>query len=115
MDMNHLLAKKKSSSSIRGKQSDTSSVTPSSTTPSDEEPRAVKSAPYQDPRYKTILATKGSFMGKPELGITDTSKCLYRTLFEKEQTVPQDSLFRDGLFGKTCEKIQDRNEARVDD
>lgn len=113
MDMNHLLARKKSSSSLRGKQSETSSVTPSSTTPSDEKPRAVKSAPYQDPRYKTILATKGSFMGKSELGITDTSKSLCRTIFKKEQTVPQDSLFRDDLFDKTCEKIQDRNEARV--
>ena len=27
--------------------------------------------------------------------------------------MPQDSLFRDDLFDKTCEKIQDRNEARV--
>jgi hypothetical protein len=113
MDMNHLLARKKSPSSLRGTQSETNSVTPSSTTPSDEKPRAVKSAPYQDPQYKTILATKGSFMGKSELGITDTSKSLCRTIFEKEQTVPQDSLFRDDLFDKTCEKIQDRNEARV--
>jgi hypothetical protein len=112
-NMKHLLARMKSSSSLRGKQSETSSVTPSSTTPSDEKPRAVKSAPYQDPRYKTILATKGSFMGKFELGITDTSKSLCRTIFEKEQTVPQESLFRDDLFDKTCEKIQDRNEARV--
>lgn len=113
MNMNHLLARKKSLSSLRGKQSETSSVTPSSTTPSDEKPRAVKSAPYQDPRYKTILATKGSFMSKSELGITDMSKSLCRTIFEKGQTVPQESLFRDDLFDKTCEKIQDRNEARV--
>jgi hypothetical protein len=52
-------------------------------------------------------------MCKSELGITDTSKRLCQTIFEVEQTVPQESLFRDNLFDKTCEKIQDQNEARV--
>jgi hypothetical protein len=113
-EMNHLLARKKSSSSsLRGKQSEAGSAAPSSTTPSDQKPRETKSAPYQDARYQTILATRGSFMGKSRLGITDQSKALFRTLLEKEQTVPQESLFRDDIFDKTCEKIQDRNEARV--
>ncbi len=40
-------------------------------------------------------------------------KVLYQTLLEMEQTVPQDSLFRDDLFKKTCRKIQDRNEAMI--
>jgi len=107
MNMNHLLARRKSSSSsLRGKQSEAGSAAPSSTTPSDQKPREVKSAPYQDVRYQTILATKGSFMGKSGLGITDGSKTLCRTLLEKKQTVPQESLFRDDLFDKTCEKIQ---------
>jgi len=109
--MSHLLARKKSSPSFRGRQ--TSSVTPSSTTPNGEKPRAAKNISYQDPRYETILATKGSFMGKSELGVTDTSKSLCRTIFTKEQTVPQESLFRDDLFDKTCEKIHHRNKARV--
>jgi hypothetical protein len=52
-------------------------------------------------------------MGKSKLGITDTSKSLCQTIFKKKQTVPQDSLFRNDLFNKTCEKIQDRNKARV--
>jgi len=52
-------------------------------------------------------------MDKSDLGITDASKNLRRMLLEKEQTVPQDSLFRDDLFDKTCRKIQDKNEARV--
>jgi hypothetical protein len=77
--------------------------------PSAQKPREVKSAPYQDARYKTILATKGSFMGKSKLGITNASKSLCQTIFEKEQTVPQESLFRDDIFDKTCEKLQDRN------
>ncbi|KAI9742595.1 MAG: hypothetical protein M1818_003736 [Claussenomyces sp. TS43310] len=113
MNMNHLLARKKSSSSsLRGKQSEAGSAAPSSTS-SDQTPREVKSAPYQDARYQTILATKGSFMSKSRLGITDASKSLCRTFLEKEQTVPQDSLFRDDLSDITCEKIQNRNEARV--
>jgi hypothetical protein len=66
--MSHLTAQKKSSSSLRGRKSEVSSVTPSSTTPSDQKPREGKSAPYTNPRYETILATKGSFMGKSDLG-----------------------------------------------
>lgn len=57
--MNHLLGRKKSSSSLRGKQSEASSAGSS-----DQNPRDVKSALYQDARYETILATKGSFMSK---------------------------------------------------
>ena len=37
-------------------------------------------------------------MGKSELGITDTSKSFCQTIFEKEQTMPQDLLFCDDLF-----------------
>jgi hypothetical protein len=43
MGLNHLLARKRSSSSFRSKQSEASSVTPSSTTASDEKPREAKS------------------------------------------------------------------------
>jgi hypothetical protein len=113
MSMNHPLARKRSSSCLRSKQSEAGSDLPSSTTPSDQKPREVKSTPYQDARYKTILETKGSFMGKSKLDITDASKSLCQTMFMKEQTVPQESLFRDDVFDKTCEKILDRNEARV--
>ncbi|ELR01981.1 hypothetical protein GMDG_05150 [Pseudogymnoascus destructans 20631-21] len=112
-EMNRLLARKKSSSSLRRKQSNASSVTASSATPSDQKAREVKSAPYQDGRYQTILASQGSFMSKSELGSTNASKSLCRTLLENEQTVPQESLFRDDLFEKACEKIQNKNEARV--
>lgn len=36
-------------------------------------------------------------------------------LLNTEQTVPQDSVFRDDLFVETLKKLQDRNEARVVD
>lgn len=40
-------------------------------------------------------------------------KTLCKILLERDQTVPQDSLFRDDLFRKTCEKVRNRNEAIV--
>jgi hypothetical protein len=91
--MNHLLARKKSLS-LRRKQSIADSTAPSSTTPSDQKPREVKSAPYQDARYESILATKGSFMGKSELGAKNTSKIDCRTLLETEQTYPGEETLR---------------------
>ncbi|KAF1956398.1 hypothetical protein CC80DRAFT_563232 [Byssothecium circinans] len=122
-DMNHLLARQKSSGSLRRKQSaptsvDTasvapSSVPPSSTTPSDQKPREVKSVPYQDPRYKLLLSTKGSFMEESMLEITTKSKESFLKLLDAKQTVPKDSLFHDDGFKGTCQKIQDRNETRV--
>ena len=42
-----------------------------------------------------------------------TLKTLCKTLLETDQTVPQDSLFRDDLFKKICEKIRNRNEAII--
>ncbi|KAH8653941.1 hypothetical protein BGZ60DRAFT_158356 [Tricladium varicosporioides] len=112
-NMNHLLARKKSSPSLRGNLSEAGSAAPSSTTPSDQKPREAKSAPYQSPQYKILLETKGSFMRKSELGIADTSKTVCQTLLEAMQLVPEESLFQDNLFDDTCEMIQDRNEAKV--
>lgn len=106
--MSHLLARPKPSSSLRRKYSDSSHATPS-----DQQPREAKSAKYQTANYATLIATKGSFMDKSELGITDTSKDLCQTLLNSEQTVLQDSLFCDDLFDKMCRRIQDRNEAMV--
>jgi hypothetical protein len=108
MNMNPLLAQKKSSSSLGRKQSEVGSVTPS-----DQKPREIKSIPYQDPRYETVLATKGSYMGKYKLGTTDTNKSCYGTLLETEQLVPDNSLFCDDLFEETCEMVRNKNEARV--
>lgn len=108
MPGHYLLARKKSSASLRRQNPESNP-----TTPNNQQPREIKSAPYANPSYATILATKGSFMEKSDLGITDASKGFCRTLLEEEQTVPQNSLFRDDLFDKACRKIQDNNEARV--
>lgn len=107
-DMEHLIARKRSPS-LRRKRSNSAT----STTPSDQRPREEKSAPYRDPRYKILLATKGSFMDKSDIGITESSKETYSALLSAEQTMPAESLFQDHLFEQTCRSVEDRNEARV--
>ncbi|KAJ0350606.1 hypothetical protein COL154_013230, partial [Colletotrichum chrysophilum] len=110
-DMEHLLARKKSLSSLGRKRSGSGSAT--SVTPSDQRPREEKTAPYRDPRYRTLLETKGSFMDESPSGIADESKTTNATLLASQQTIPKDSLFRDDLFKATCRKVADKNEARV--
>lgn len=96
--MSHLLARKKSTGSLRRKRSDSELTEQSSNTPSDQQSREAKSAPYRDARYETLIATKGSFMGKNPFGISDASKCTCRNLLETHQSVPDDTKFRDDLF-----------------
>ena len=71
--MNHLLARKKS---FRGKQSEASFITPSFA-PSDKRLREAKSTPYTRPSYKTVLATKKSFIDKSDEGIKKASSNFY--------------------------------------
>ena len=107
--LHHLSARKKSSASLRRKQSQSSLQTPS-----DQLPREVKSAQYRNPDYAIELEDEGSYMREfDDDDIPKNVRDLCRTLLETEQTVPQDSLFRDDLFKKTCRKIQDRNETMV--
>ena len=111
--MSHLLARKKSTGSLRRKRSDSELANQSSNTPSDQRSRETKSAPYQDARYETLLTTKGSFMDNHDLGVVERSKELVRKLLKQEQQVPQESLFRDDIFEMTCRKIRNKNETRV--
>ncbi|MCJ1475433.1 hypothetical protein MMC13_004095 [Lambiella insularis] len=80
LNMEHALARRKSSSSLRGKQSQSGAAAPSSTTPSDQKPREEKSTSYTEPRYKILLKTKSSYIDKSDLGITDKSEEKYQTL-----------------------------------
>ena len=111
--MSHVLARKKSTGSLRRKRSDSELAEQSSNTPSDQKSREAKSTPYRDARYEVLLSTKGSFMDKDNLGIVEKSKVLVRKLLHQEQQVPQESLFRDDIFEVTCRKIRNKNETRV--
>ena len=108
--LDHLFAKKKSSASLRRKQSQSSLQTPS-----DQLPREQKSAPYKNPNYPVELEEEGSYMRDFDDNddIPRSARDLCRTLLKNEQMVPRDSLFRDDLFKKTCRNLQDRNEAMV--
>ena len=103
-----LARKKKSCSSSRRKKPQSASETPS-----DQLSRENKSSQYNNIEYEIHLEQKGSYMRKSALGITDASRDLCRTLLEKEQTVPQNTLFRDDLFDETCAGVQGRNEAMI--
>jgi hypothetical protein len=112
-EMSHLLPRKKSTTSLRRKRSDAGSGEPSSNTPSDQQAREEKSAPYKDARYETVLATKDSFMGKYGQGITNESRRICQQLLDAQQTIPGDTMFSDHHFEETCEAIRNKNEARV--
>lgn len=106
--LRHLFARKRSSSSLRRKSSQSSLQTAS-----DQLPREVKSAQYKDPEYEDTLEKHGSYMRKSQLDITSVSKSLCQSLLLSEQAVPRDSLFRDDLFEKTQHNLRTRNEAMV--
>ncbi|KAF1996556.1 hypothetical protein P154DRAFT_537919 [Amniculicola lignicola CBS 123094] len=110
--MNHLLARTKSTPSLRRKRSEGSLVA-RSTTPSDQKPRDEKSAPYRDARYETLLETKGIFMIENREGPKKESKDMCRKLLADDQDVPQVSRFSDDIFKSTCQRIQNRNEAKI--
>ncbi len=98
--LQHLLARKK-----RRKNSEYSLQTPS-----DQLPREVKSAQYKTVDYEIGLEERGSYMCKFKDGCKQEH---LEGLIYSNQTVPRDSLFRDDVFDKTCEKIRNRNEAMV--
>ena len=105
-NMSHLFARQKSLSSLHRKSSDPGAI-------SSNQPREVKSAKYGAANYEMILETKGSFMRKSKLGVTDASKDLCRILLDVTQTVPSNTLFRDDLFDETCQSVHGGNEALV--
>lgn len=110
--MHHLIARQKSTASLRRKRSEPS-LAPSAT-PSDQRPREEKIAPYRNPSYPTLLETLGdAYMDESELGLTDASKLLYQNLLETECTTPKDTLFRDDIFRSACRNLRDKNEARI--
>ena len=44
---------------------------------------------------------------------TEECKALCQTLLIADQTVPYDSLFNDNLFKRVCQRVRNKNEARV--
>ncbi|KAH8686626.1 hypothetical protein GQ44DRAFT_780938 [Phaeosphaeriaceae sp. PMI808] len=111
--MDRILASKKSVPSLRRKRSESDSLVASSTVPSDQKSRDGKSAPYQQPRYETLLETKGSYMKMDKKGPRKESRILCQKLLNEDQDVPATSRFSDNVFQSTWTRIQGRNEAKV--
>ena len=98
---------RKRSSSVRSQELQSSQGTPT------ELPREAKSAPYKDARYETYLATAGGFMDEPDIDVCDDSKVLCKRLLNDTQDLPSNTLFRDDLFKRICQKIRNESEAMV--
>ncbi|EAS31479.3 uncharacterized protein CIMG_06958 [Coccidioides immitis RS] len=111
-NMSHLLAEKKSTASLRRKNSNSSLAT-GSNAPTDQESRDGKSAKYRSATYETVLATKGSFMAESELEVTERSKQICKTLLDKKQTIPEGTIFENDQFQKAYQKLQSKNKSRV--
>lgn len=86
-NMNHLLARRKSSSSVRGRPLEARATAPSSSTPSDQKPREAKSFHYARPSHETALAAKGSFMCKSDLGMMQARNCVELYLRPNNQSL----------------------------
>jgi hypothetical protein len=103
-----LARKKSSSSSLRRKASESSTGIPS-----DQNLREEISSPYTNPRRKTLLESKGSFVDKSDVDVTSESTANFQTLLDSEQNPAVNTLFRDDLLDKACRRMEDRNEAMV--
>ena len=65
-------------------------------------------------RYEQILVSAGIYMDDDDkVATTNDSKTLCQTLLNVDQTVPHDSLFNDDLFRRVCQRVRNKNEARV--
>ena len=82
-------------------------------TMSDQKSREVKSSPYRNANYATLLEFKRSYMRDSQAGLpaSETDDCAF--LLSNHQPIPSGTLFDDSCFLKTCENLQDENESRV--
>lgn len=102
--MSQSLIRKRSSASLSNQQSDISGISF----------REGKNPAVKSRRYEQILLSAGIYMDdNDEAAVTDTCKTLCQTLLNAKQTIPQDSLFNDDLFKRICQRVRNRNEARV--
>ena len=102
--MAHSLTRKRSTPSLSKHESDISGVSL----------REGKNPLVKSGRYEQILVSAGIYMDDDDkISTTNDSMTLCRTLLNANQTVPHDSLFNDGLFKRVCQRVRNKNEARV--
>lgn len=102
--MTHSLIRKRSTPSLSKHESDISGVSL----------REGKNPAVKSRRYEQLLISAGICMDDDDK-VTTTGECkaLRQTLLIADQTVPYDSLFNDNLFKRVCQRVRNKNEARV--
>ncbi len=76
--------------------------------------REGKNPAVKSRRYEQLLISAGIYMDDDDKVVsTKECKALCQTLLNADQTVPQDSLFNDDLFKRVCQRIRNKNEARI--
>ncbi|KAH8730284.1 hypothetical protein GQ44DRAFT_723720 [Phaeosphaeriaceae sp. PMI808] len=113
--MEHLLARKPSSVTLRRERSG-SNLAASETTTSDEKLSEEQSAPYRNPNYYTFLSESTdykSYMTDHELGLSAHSKELLDKLRKNPQVPPESTIFHPGKLRKHLDKLKGKNESRI--
>ena len=102
--MAHSLTRKRSTPSLSKHESDISGVSL----------REGKNPLVKSRRYEQILVSSGICMDDDDrVATTKECKDLCQTLLNADQALPPDSLFNDNLFKRFCQRIRNKNEARV--
>ncbi len=102
--MTHSLTRKRSTSSLSKHESDISDVSL----------REGKNPAVKSRRYEHLLMSAGIYMDDDDkVATTKECKALCQTLLNTDQTVPHDSLFNDDLFKRVCQRVRNKNEARI--
>jgi len=102
--MIYLLTRKRSTPSLSKHKSDINSVSL----------KEGKNPAVKNRRYEQLLTSAGIYMDDDDkVATTKECKALCQTLLNTDQTVPYDSLFNDDLFKRVCQRVRNKNEARV--
>jgi hypothetical protein len=110
---NPLVKKKRSNSSMRGRQQ-RDPETASNASTITEPPLKDKSAPYASAQYAIQMKDRGSYMTEHKTGLSDKSKALIKNINRDVHAFPQNSDFSsDELYQRILAAIEGKNEARV--
>lgn len=102
--MSQSLTRKRSTPSFSKHGSDTSGVSM----------REGKNLEVKSRRYEQLLVSAGIYMDDDDkVAPSEECKAMCQTLLDADQAVPQDSLFNDSLFKRVCQRVRNKNEARV--
>ncbi len=102
--MSKPLTRKRSTPSLSKHESDISGVSL----------REGKNPAVKSRRYEQLLISAGIYMDDDDkVATTKECKALCQTLLNVYRTVPHDSLFNDDLFKRVCQRVRNKNEARV--